>query len=118
MLSGYELAYIGDAVHTLFVRDFVLKSKGTIKSINRVCSRYCSAKYQSVVLDNIYNILSQTEQDIVRRGRNLDSKSRPKNATVEEYRKATALETLLGYLYLSNSYQRLQEILLMTMEEK
>lgn len=115
--SASELAFIGDAVHTLFVRESLLQTQKTISGLNKLCSKYCSARYQAKVVDKIANILNEQESDVLRRGRNLDSKTRAKNASVEEYRKATAFETLIGYLYLQNLTDRLNLILNISMEE-
>ena len=82
-----------------------------------MCSKFCSARYQAKVVDAITPILNEEEQDVLRRGRNLDSKTRAKNASVEEYRKATAFETLVGFLYLENNQERLNQILNMSVEE-
>ena len=111
------MAFIGDAVHTLFVRSKLIETKMTISGLNKMCSKFCSARYQAKVVDAIMPILNEEEQDVLRRGRNLDSKTRAKNASVEEYRKATAFETLVGFLYLENNQERLNQILNMSVEE-
>ena len=82
-----------------------------------MCSKFCSARYQAKVVDVILPLLNEDEQDVLRRGRNLDSKTRAKNASVEEYRKATAFEALVGYLYLENNNERLDLILNKSLEE-
>ena len=115
--SANELAYIGDAVHTLFVRENLLKENLTINQLNKKCSHFCSAKHQSKVVDLIADMLNDEEIEILKRGRNLDSKTRAKNASVEEYRKATAFETLVGFLYLEKNNEKLNQILELSLEE-
>ena len=111
------MAFVGDATHTLFVRTKLIERNYTVNYLNKVCSKFCSAKYQAKVVDYILPILNEEEADVLRRGRNLDSKTRAKNASVEEYRKATAFEALIGFLYLENNKERLEQILNMSMEE-
>jgi ribonuclease-3 family protein len=106
------LAFIGDAVHTLFVRESVMRDKElTIKHYNKYCSTFCSAKTQSLVLDNIYDTLTEEEKDIVRRARNAKTNNVAKNSTIEEYKKATSFEALVGFLHLENKQERLNQIL-------
>ena len=116
-LTPAELAFVGDAVHTLFVRQHILQKGGRISNINRVCAKYCSAVCQSKVLERVHANLDEKENEIVRRGRNFASKTRAKNASVEEYRNATAFETLVGFLYLEKNTERLQQILDWSVEE-
>lgn len=116
-LNPSELAYVGDAVHTLFVRMNVLEKGGRISNINKTCAKYCSAVFQNKVLENILENLSDVELDIVRRGRNYAGKTRAKNASVQQYRNATAFEALIGFLYLEKNYDRLKQILDWSMEE-
>ena len=111
------MAYIGDAVHTLFVRENLLNQNFTIKELNKKCSVFCSARHQSKVVDKVIEMLDEEELEILKRGRNLDSKTRAKNASVEEYRKATAFETLVGYLYLETNQEKLNQILKISLEE-
>ena len=111
------MAFIGDAVHTLFVRENLLQENLTINSLNKKCNKFCSARHQAKVVDLIVDTLDETELQIFKRGRNLDSKTRAKNATCEEYRKATAFETLVGFLYLENKTERLNYVLNISLGE-
>lgn len=113
------MAFVGDGVHTLFVRQSVLSSHDyTINQYNKYCSKYCSAKWQAKVLDRLMVTLNQQEQDIVRRARNYKTNHVAKNASIEEYKKATSFEALIGYLYLENNQERLQEILQESLKEE
>jgi len=73
--------------------------------------RYVSAKNQAAILDKLSKSLREDEQNIVRRARNQKTFSMPKNASLEDYKHATALEALIGYLYLKKDSERLSEIL-------
>lgn len=109
-ISPITLAFIGDGVHTLFVRDAVVKG-GTWSGFHKKSSYACNAKAQSLKLDALMDKLSQDELDIVRRARNAKTQNIAKNSNIETYKKATSFEALVGYLYLKGDYSRLDEIL-------
>ena len=114
--SMQELAFLGDAVHTKFVREFILKNNNAkMNELHKIASRLCSAKWQSQVVDKLD--LSEQESDIVRMARNTKSKHMAKNANSEQYHKATAFEALIGYLYINNQKERLNEILNFSIQE-
>ena len=109
-LTSLELAFLGDSIHTTFVRKWALENLDKpINEIHKVCARLCSAKAQSLVLEKLE--LSEQEQTIVRRARNAKPKHQAKNADGADYKKATALEALIGHLYSTEQPKRLQEIL-------
>lgn len=104
------LAFIGDSVHTLFVREWCLSnSNSKMENYHTTASKYCKASSQAKVL-SLLN-LTEEEKEIVRRGRNAKAKHQAKNATSADYTQATAFEVLIGYLYLSNNTERLKEVL-------
>ena len=106
------LAFIGDSVHTLFVREYVLNSQSSkMANYHSTASRYCQASMQAKVLLAFLPNLSQEEQDIVRRGRNAKPKHHAKNSSVTDYFYATAFEVLVGYLYLKGDSKRLEKLL-------
>ena len=109
-ISPIVLAFVGDGVHTLFVRDEVVKTGGW-SGFHKLSSAKCNAKAQSLKLDALQNILKEQEQDVVRRARNAKTHNIAKNADIETYKKATSYEALLGYLYLKGDFDRLNEIL-------
>ena len=120
-LSPLALAFIGDAVHTLFVREQILNGKkDTLNTYNNNSKKFCNAQSQADALEKIFSELSEEEQEIVRRARNTKPKHHAKNFDEKTYNKATSFETLVGYLYLSQQYDRLNELLSKTiiMEEK
>lgn len=105
------LAYVGDAVWELYVRRYLL-SQGFLKpgAWQKQAVRYVSAKAQAFILQQLGPVLTETERDVVRRGRNVKSKSVPKHSTVLEYRHSTAFEALIGYLYETNQKARLAQL--------
>ena len=106
------LAFIGDSVHTLFVREYSLKqTSGTMENYHTKSAKFCKASSQAKVLNLLKDILTEEEKEIVRRGRNAKAKHQAKNATSADYSHATAFEVLIGFLYLSKQEERLQEIL-------
>lgn len=109
-LSPLELAYLGDAVHTLFVREWALENfDKPMNDLNKICSDKCSAVHQSAVLSSLP--LTEEEADMARRARNVKSKHTAKNADVKDYKFATAFEAVVGYLKITGQEERLKEIL-------
>jgi ribonuclease-3 family protein len=107
-LSPTALAYLGDAVYELYVRSLFLIPPQRISSYHQKVVSQVRAEAQAHHLDLLLPRLTPEELDIVRRGRNANKKS-PGRLAAATYQQATALETLLGYLYLKDS-QRLLEI--------
>ncbi|MFQ3628497.1 MAG: ribonuclease III domain-containing protein [Cyanobacteriota bacterium] len=108
-LSPAALAYVGDAVYELHVRIACLLPPKRIQDYHRQVVEQVRAESQAAQVRSLSAHLTEQEQDIVRRGRNAAQRG-PKRVDAEIYRQATGLETLLGYLYLSNP-GRLQELL-------
>ncbi len=110
------LAFLGDSVHTLFVRSKLL-SCGYLKpdNLNKQASFYCKAASQAKSLEKIMPLLSEEELNILRRARNAKPKHHAKNASLSDYSLATAFEALIGYLYLKDK-DRLEDILEKSME--
>lgn len=106
------LAYIGDAVHNLFIRHYLIStSRAQVNQLHKASVSYVAAHWQSEVIHNIFPQLTEKEQSIVKRGRNAKSASVPKNADITEYKYATGFEALVGYLFLNKELDRLMEIL-------
>ena len=106
------LAFIGDSVHTLFVREHCLSNPNyKMENYHVLASKFCKASAQAKSLELIQDYLTDEEKCIVRRGRNAKSKHHAKNASTADYSHATAFEILIGFLYLSNNKERLNEIL-------
>lgn len=112
LMSPLTWAYIGDAVYELYVRNKLI-NESNLKphKLHIEAIKYVKAKSQAETLNRIYEILTEEEKDIVRRGRNTQNHHLPKNSNVQEYMYATAFEALIGYLYLTKQNIRLKEIL-------
>lgn len=117
LMNPVVLAYIGDAVFELLVRQYLI-SLPNQKShhLHREATKFVSAKGQKRVLDRWQPHLTEEEADIVRRGRNAKSGTPPKNANLADYRLATALESLVGYLYYEGRTDRLNELFAIALE--
>ena len=112
------LAMIGDSVQTLFVRSFIAKQFGVkVNKMNKLVSSIVSAGAQFLTFKKIEEKLTEEEADIARRARNSHIHTKAKNFSYNEYIHATALEALLGYLYLTKKYDRLNEFLNISVEE-
>lgn len=106
------LAYIGDAVYEVYIRDMLIERKKISVHMLHVKSiLYVKAAAQATVLHEMLDELNEDETDIVRRGRNAKSGTIPKNAKVVDYKYATAFEALIGYLHLTKQYDRLNEVM-------
>ena len=106
------LAFVGDAVYEIYARKHVIES-GQVNAdkLHQMAVKYVRAEGQAFALKAIHDDLSDEEKDLVRRARNRKSTSKPKNADPIEYKLATALEALVGYLYLTDSLDRMGEII-------
>lgn len=105
-------AFVGDAVFTLFVREF-LASTSTKKAgiLHTETSKYVKASYQAKLLDLLGSNLTEREAQLCKTARNIKTHNIAKNSNLEEYKKATSFESLLGYLYMTKQSTRLMEIL-------
>lgn len=116
-LPALVLAYVGDAVYELAVRSRLV---GTgLTRVNRLHSeavKYVNAGAQAKILKRIEDSLTEEEFIVVRRGRNAKSAHTPQGAGVLEYRHSTAMEALIGYLYLKGDAARLDEIMALAFE--
>ena len=110
-LSPLTLAFIGDGVYELFVREnLILNGKNSVNKMNKDKIEKVCCKAQSKAAKRILNYLNDEELIIFKRGRNAHTHCIPKNATSEEYHNSTGLEALIGYIYLKGDIKRLQEI--------
>lgn len=116
--NSLALAYLGDAVFELAIRHEMIK-RGHIKlhDLNRQTVRYVSADAQAKAVSFLAGVLTEEEADYLRRGRNVKSKHASRGSSVLEYRHATALETLMGYLYLKGRQARLEELIQVIIKE-
>ena len=116
-ISPLVWAYVGDSVYELYIRTHLVNTtKLRPHRLHIETIEYVRAKAQSNILNKLKNQLTESEMEIVRRTRNTENHHLPKNAEIEDYKYATALEGLIGYLYLNGNQTRLQEILKLCLE--
>ncbi len=113
LYSPLVLAYIGDAVYEVYVRERILLSHHDMPAykLHKLAVKYVKAGAQANSVHSIMEMLSEEEVSVYKRGRNAKSPTVPKNADVGEYRCATGFEALLGYLHLSGNIDRLNEVM-------
>ncbi len=106
------LAYLGDCVLELCVRTYLVRERGlsTSAHLNRAALDFVRASAQSSAMGRIEPHLTETEAAVYRRGRNVGHTNVPKSASVAEYRRATGMEVLFGYLYLGGQAERIDEL--------
>jgi ribonuclease-3 family protein len=114
-LNPLVLAYIGDAIYEVFIRQYMLSlTNHRPHHLHKQSTSFVSARAQSKALTQWLPLLTEEELDIVKRGRNAKSGSVPRNADVLEYRHSTAFECLIGFLYYQKQYERLHTLMMMT----
>lgn len=108
LISSANLAYLGDCVYELYVREYLVLRGVSRPSVESL--KYVTAHVQSRVVETLLPMLKDEEMTEFRRGRNNGHSSVPKSSTPAEYRRATGLESLFGWLYLSGRHDRLREL--------
>ncbi len=117
MLSPLVWAYIGDGIYETFIRvNLVNGSNAKPHKLHIESIKYVRAKAQADILKKLQDSLTEKEQEIVKRGRNVQNHHVAKNANVADYAMSTAFEALIGYLYLTKQDERLKEILEMSLK--
>ncbi len=112
LLSGQVLAFIGDAVQTLYIRgELVLSHDLKTGKLHELVADRINATAQAKKINSLLSSLTEEEMDIFKRGRNASVDGHTRNASVESYKLATGYEALIGYLYLIGEYDRLVEIM-------
>ena len=116
--SPLALAYVGDAVFDLYIRTLILsRGNAPVHKLHKQSVAFVKAKAQSDIIHKLLDRLEPDEQDAVRRGRNAKSGTVPKNTDIADYKYATGFETLLGYLYIRQDFDRLMEVLRLSTEQ-
>ncbi len=116
--SPLTLAYIGDGVYDLVIRTIVVeRGNRAANLLHRSTVKYVNAKAQADMIEALQQFLTPEELAVYKRGRNAKSHTAAKNATIEDYRKATGMEALIGYLYLSDQFDRVLELIKKGLEE-
>ncbi len=109
--SPLSLAFVGDAVYSLLIREhFVTSKRYNINVLNKMTVRYVSAHGQFMAMELIKDLLTEEELAYFKRGQNTSKASVAKNASVAEYRASTGFESMLGYLKLTNQDERIEYI--------
>ena len=112
LYSPLTLAYLGDAVYEMVIRTICVKRTNMqTQKLHRKMTGYVSAKAQAKMMDALIGELTEEEESIYRRGRNSKPYTKAKNASMEEYLKATGFEALVGYLYLQKEYERMNALI-------
>lgn len=112
LLSPLALAFVGDGVYDLFVRErLVCEANRPVKKLNEEKVSIVRCSSQAKLVEKLMPILTEEELYVLKRGRNAHTQHIPKNATSADYHSATALEALLGYLYLAGRIERIRELL-------
>ncbi len=110
-LSPLNLAFIGDAIYEIFVREMlVCDANRPVNDLHRESVKYVSAQAQTVAFEKIKDCLTEEEMSQFKRGRNAKVGHLPKSASDAQYHTATGVEALFGYLYLTNQQDRIREL--------
>ena len=110
-LSPLTLAFVGDSVYGLFVREqLVCEANRSVKALHRESVKSVCCQAQSACMEKLLPVLTEQEQAVFRRGRNASPSHSPKSASSHDYHYATGLETLFGYLYVKGDIPRLEEL--------
>ena len=116
-ISSVGLAHLGDAVYELLVRGWLcVHRKATGKGLHRATVGLVCAAKQAELSEKLLPLLTEEEQGVIRRGRNANVHTIPHSADRATYQKATALEALLGWLYLRGEKERINELFAVMME--
>lgn len=117
--SPLTLAFVGDAVFEIFVRErLVCLANRPVNDLHRLSVEQVCCRAQAEFAERLLPLLAEEESEIYRRGRNAHTNHVPKNAEVSDYHAATGLECLFGYLYLCGRMERLQELFRLICGEK
>lgn len=110
--SPLTLAYIGDGVYELVIRSVIVeRANRSNNDLHKRTTKYVNAGTQAKMAEALLKLLTEDEEAVYRRGRNAKSNTAAKNASLGDYRKATGLEALLGYLYLTDQMPRVLELI-------
>ncbi len=118
-VNPVTLAFLGDAVYTLYIRDRLVRSgTGKAADFQRASAKLVSARGQSAFLERVLPLFTEEEADIFRRGRNAKKPTKSKNASVAEYARSTGFEAVIGFLYLTGEYERILYLFSLVDEEE
>ena len=110
-ISSAALAFLGDSVFELTIRTRIVREcEGNVQELNRRSKALTNARAQAQMAIHLLGQLTEEELAVYKRGRNLKSLTAPKSCSISEYRRATGLEALMGYLYLEGRESRIREL--------
>ena len=110
--SPLTLAYIGDAIYELVIRTILVEKGNTqVNKLHQRASKLVKASAQSAIIEKLKPYFTDEEMGVFKRGRNAKSFTMAKNASMSDYRRATGFEALMGYLYLTEQWDRMLELI-------
>ena len=109
--SGIVLAYLGDSVWELYVREFFILKGYNIKNLNKHVVESVNAKTQSRILRDIFDEVDEKYKQLINRSKNGNIKTFPRSCTVMEYREATGFEAYIGALYIDGRIDEIKNII-------
>ena len=119
LLSPLTLAFLGDAVYELYARSRIVKEGNTpVNNLHLKTVELVNAGAQSAAVARIEACLTEEELAIYKRGRNASASSTPKHADIADYRRATGLEALFGYLFLMGEQERIEQLFLLAIDQE
>lgn len=111
-LNGSDLAYIGDAYYELYIRLYLInKGYRRPNDLHKLCVKYVSTESHNKIIKKIYDQFNDDELDAYKRGRNYNYHHKSKTSKMSEYLVSSGLEAVIGYLFVSKNYERLDYIL-------
>lgn len=114
--NGLSLAYLGDAVWEMVVREYFIATGHKVNKLNKLAVNYVNAKGQSRIYRNIIDDMEEEYKAVARRAKNSNIRSFPRSCSIDEYREATAFEALIAALYINGEMERVRKIFLENVE--
>ena len=114
LYNGETLAYVGDAIYELRIREYILSTGyQDVNKLHKYAVKFTSGENQAKIIDYLIkeNLITEEELSYFKRGRNSGHSKNRRSISVNSYKKATGFEAMIGYLYLENKKERLDEIL-------
>jgi ribonuclease-3 family protein len=114
LYNGETLAYVGDAIYELRIREYILSTGyQDVNKLHKYAVKFTSGENQAKIIDYLIkeNLITEEELSYFKRGRNSGHSKNRRSISVISYKKATGFEAMIGYLYLENKKERLDEIL-------
>ena len=116
--SPLTLAFLGDAVYEMVIRSIVVTGRNqAVSKFHRETIHLVNAGVQARMAKTLREVFTEEEKAVYRRGRNAKAATSAKNASIGEYRSATGFEAVLGYLYLQEKYERIYELIRLSLPE-